>query len=164
MRRALILAFVVVFAAVLLGATAFREQVANAAAILNVFVANDPAHPVPVALGSSQNAVTSADMTQVLFADYVDGTGGGIHQTPTFDVLAYKQVGLYVTVSGLCASVDFEVNMGVADGAYFVDSFTVPGCGQERKLYDLPGGYLRVNYAGGTEDTVVGISVFGRRN
>ena len=39
-----------VVGAVFLGATVFRAQVASAAQLLNVFVANDAAHPVPVAV------------------------------------------------------------------------------------------------------------------
>lgn len=48
MRRALIPAFLVLFVSFVLGATVFREQVAWAAANLNVFVTNDSSHPVPV--------------------------------------------------------------------------------------------------------------------
>jgi len=48
MRRAIIPALLLVLLSVVLGATVFREQVAHAAANLNVFVTNDAAHPVPV--------------------------------------------------------------------------------------------------------------------
>ncbi len=48
MRKALIPAFLLVLLSIVLGATVFREEVAQAAATLNVFVTNDPAHPVPV--------------------------------------------------------------------------------------------------------------------
>jgi hypothetical protein len=47
MRKA-ITALLLVLVSVVLGATVFREQVAHAAAILNVFVTNDASHPVPV--------------------------------------------------------------------------------------------------------------------
>ena len=49
MRRTIIPALLLVLVSVVLGATVFREQVAEAAATLNVFVTNDSSHPVPVA-------------------------------------------------------------------------------------------------------------------
>jgi hypothetical protein len=51
--------------AVVLGSTVFREQVAAAApAIINVFVTNDPAHPVPVS-----GTVTVSGTPSVAVAD-----------------------------------------------------------------------------------------------
>src|SRR6266508_4768435 len=61
MRRALTVALSIVVASVVLGATAFREQVAQAApAILNVFVTNDAANPVPVAVTGQPVSVSDA--------------------------------------------------------------------------------------------------------
>jgi hypothetical protein len=48
MRKALISALLLVFLSVVLGATVFRENVAQAASTLNVVVRNDAANPVPV--------------------------------------------------------------------------------------------------------------------
>jgi hypothetical protein len=47
MRKALVLGIVLV-TSVVLGGTVFRQQVADAASMLNVFVTNDSSHPVPV--------------------------------------------------------------------------------------------------------------------
>jgi hypothetical protein len=49
MRKALVLGIVLlVTSVVVLGGTVFRQQVADASSLLNVFVTNDSSHPVPV--------------------------------------------------------------------------------------------------------------------
>jgi len=48
MRRSILGVVVVVAVAVVLGATVFREEIASAAATLNVLVTNDTSIPVPV--------------------------------------------------------------------------------------------------------------------
>jgi hypothetical protein len=48
MRKALVLGISLLVASVVLGGTVFRQQVAEAASMLSVFVTNDASHPVPV--------------------------------------------------------------------------------------------------------------------
>lgn len=49
MRKALVLGIaLLVTSVVVLGGTVFRQQVADAASLVNVFVTNDSSHPVPV--------------------------------------------------------------------------------------------------------------------
>ena len=48
MRKAVVLAIALLVTSVVLGGTVFRQQVADASALLNVFVTNDSSHPVPV--------------------------------------------------------------------------------------------------------------------
>jgi hypothetical protein len=49
MRKAQVLGIMLlVISALVLGGTVFRQQVADASALLNVFVTNDSSHPVPV--------------------------------------------------------------------------------------------------------------------
>jgi hypothetical protein len=64
MRRILAITLALLVAAAVLGATAFREELAHAApAILNVFVTNDAAHPVPVAVTGQPVSVSDASET-----------------------------------------------------------------------------------------------------
>jgi hypothetical protein len=93
MRKALIAALLLIFASVVLGATVFREDVAQAASNINVFVNNDTAHPVPVhEQGTAQVNVTNTRLpvdagfqTQVLLnREFSDG------ERATIDVGAYK--------------------------------------------------------------------------
>ena len=65
MRRSMFTAAIVLVLAAVLGSTVFREEVANAAQNLSVFVTNDAAHPVPVRQQGTLT-VASADETQLL--------------------------------------------------------------------------------------------------
>jgi hypothetical protein len=93
MRKALIAALLLMSASVVLGATVFRENVAQAASSLNVFVNNDTAHPVPVhEQGTAQVNVTNMRLpvdagfqTQVLLNRVFSGD-----ERATIDVGAYK--------------------------------------------------------------------------
>jgi hypothetical protein len=109
MRKALIPALLLVLVSVVLGATVFREDVAQAASNLNVFVNNDTAHPVPVheqgtALVNVTNTRLPVDagfQTQVLLnRDFSDG------ERATIDIAAYKTF-----------HVDFSVRNGQCFGS-----------------------------------------------
>lgn len=98
MRRTLITAFLIVLVATVLGATVFREEVAAAAANLNVFVTNDAAHPVPVRQQGTLT-VDAAYETQLLIDQVVSN-----NDRITIPVAAYKTLHVdFDLVSGNCA-------------------------------------------------------------
>ena len=73
-QRALVV-LLVLATAVVFGATMFREQVADAAALLNVRVANSATDPVPVQQQGAAR-VTPADATELLLEDAFTASSG----------------------------------------------------------------------------------------
>jgi len=105
MRRPLLAALALVAAAVALGATAFREDIADAAGMLSVFVTNDSSHPVPVSAGYE---------TQLLL-DQVMSNG----DRATIPVAAYKTVHFDFRIdNGGCAG--SFASLTVVEGATFL--------------------------------------------
>jgi hypothetical protein len=100
MRKALIPALLIVVLSMVLGATVFREEVAQAAASLNVFVTNDTAHPVPVQQQGTAtvNVANPGFETQLLLDQtFMDG------DRATVSVAAYKTIHVdFDLVSGNC--------------------------------------------------------------
>jgi hypothetical protein len=91
MRHSILAALLVVAVATALGATVFREEVAAAAATLNVVVTNDATHPVPVH--------EQIETQLLLDREFTDG------QRETIDVAAYKTIHLdFDLTNGTCAS------------------------------------------------------------
>lgn len=99
MHRPLLATLLLVSIAAALGATVFREQVADAAQTLVVTVSNDPAHPVPV---QEQGTVTvTAPIETQLLVDRVFTDG----ERATIDVAAYKTIHLdFDLTNGTCAT------------------------------------------------------------
>src|SRR4051794_11376553 len=98
MRRSIAGAVFVVVLAAVLGATVFREEVAAAAATLNVFVTNDAAHPVPVHEQGTLTVVAPVETQLLLDQTYQDG------DRVTLDVAAYKTVHFdFDLTNGTCA-------------------------------------------------------------
>jgi hypothetical protein len=161
MRRSMFIAAIVLVLAAALGSTVFREQVANAAQNLSVFVTNDAAHPVPV---SQQGTLTvvSGDQTQlVLDQVFTDG------DRATISVAAYKTLHFdFDLQSGTCAT--SGASLLIVESTRFLERGRIDATeactgGFTGKTIEMPGRSvtLIVHALPGDEWRVV---VFGRAN
>jgi hypothetical protein len=188
MRRVLVIATTLLVTSLVLGATVFRSQVASAApAILNVFVTNDAANPVPVReqgtvkvnvdgtvnvsnFPSTQNvagAVSSSDTTVTLASAFsVPITAAQQNLFTNLDVSAYKTIRIYLSCNGNSSNCpNTTINLGdFTDCLCILDSFALGGFNATRS-YETISQRLLLFITNGTPDvTSISYKVVGRRN
>jgi hypothetical protein len=171
MRRPLIAALAIVALAVLLGGTVFREQVAQAAQNLNVFVTNDASHPVPVhEQGTAQVNVSNSTPvrvdagfeTQLVFdQELQDG------DRVTIPVAAYKTLHFdFDLTNGTCAT--SGASLLILEATHFLERGRIgadEACvgGFTGKTIEMPGRSLTLIVHALPGDTWR-VVVFGRAN
>jgi len=99
MHRTLLATLLLVSIAAALGATVFREQVAEAAQNLVVTVSNDAAHPVPVHEQGTVTVTAPIETQLLVDREFTDG------ERATIDVAAHKTIHLdFDLTNGTCAT------------------------------------------------------------
>jgi hypothetical protein len=164
MRKALIPTFLLLLGSVVLGATVFRNDIAQATGLAQaVTIDNTSANPVPVQeqrLDGNNIRIHEEGTARVQAADQtqqiLDKTF--THEDPdaTIDVSQYREI--RVTVLGCQIS-------GNDDQLEFViDSFKVTCTPKQSKAYDVPGTSLQFHWFPTATSDFVHIVVHGRSN
>src|SRR5262245_13498102 len=160
-RGAFIGAILLVGLGVVLGATVFRTDIAQATGLdkqaQNVIVKNTPQQAVPV---------TDSNTTQLLWSGNLGGPNGS---TPDLDVSGYShiRIGAAAIGCGQTGNDDLSVDAVESGQLYSVDSIhpcdgSLGGSGIHRS-YDVPGRTLRITCFCAA-NTGVFLAVFGRAN
>ena len=169
LRHALVV-LLVLATAIGLGATVFREQVAEAAQLLSVQVQNTTAEPVPVQQqGTGQ--VASVDETELVMERLLTG----LDPSEVLDVSAYREIRVSVLNCNvrLGGSIDVSLHgFGEIPGsgrAYLLDRMPVgnavcAGVAGATRTYEVPARRLDVSIFGAFPDESAVVSVIGRRN
>jgi hypothetical protein len=187
MRRALLPAFLLLLGSVVLGATVFHEPVANAAQqVVNAFVTNDAAHPVPVQeqradangnikvheqgtanvnVANSVVPVEDQSSTSLLFQGVMTPINMG-GQFQRIDVRGFSKVRIFTRIvdadRNQCQTGADAIRVQVPEGSdtLDLDAFDLDcvGTGVTR-LYEVPGRTLQLAVTGFATHHVI---VFGR--
>jgi hypothetical protein len=187
-QRALIGALGLVLVGVILGATVFRTDIAQATgldkAATNVIVKNTPAQAVPVheqgTVPASQSgtwhvsvdgkpSVTSADQT-ALVDTYTGAPGGGgaFTEAVDADITGYRSVRVAANcfAGSDCANILVRVYSIAGSRSFLIDQFPMQNFLAETRVFDVLGTTLAVQLQNNNPGAVsnIGVAVFGRAN